>query len=361
MWLFDKQGFVSVVAYDPAKDRDPNTKFTKFAKKAGTHLLVRARIKEDLDMLKSVVPSLHVETDPSADYSFRCVITRKDFKKFLANAVDGIDYWSHFKEAARDNSPKAEGRYSAMMKVWTVMADLQPYSPYGGGFGYGSSYGSVSTFGNVSSGKYGSVYPSTSTATPKSSVPSEPGFADMEAFLEAWQKNPDLDSYRRGNGPRTGFQEGDAVFGYHGEGEVTAVKPSQSTKGLEMVTVKQKTGNTTATTHYASNYLIPVLEVPKPDEKDLAWVQDQLTKEPDAHSFPIDVLPELSEAALELLIRVQEEQGADAEVSSETLKRIAAEVEWEFSTEKEKEQIIADGSVPEKFVNEALTVFSHKA
>lgn len=337
MWLFDKQGFVSIVAYDPSKDRDPNTKFKKFAKKAGTHLLVRARIKEDLDMLKAVVPSLLVETDPSADYSFRAVVSRAQFKKFLALSVDGIDYWSHFKEAARDNSPKAEGRYTAMMRVWTEMAKLQPHAPYSGGYsGYGSSY----SFGGSSFSK-------------PASKPSS-GYPTMEAFMEAWSKNPDPEAYRYGKGPRTGFQVGDAVRGFAGDsGEVVSVHLSKIREDLEFVTVKADG----KTCQYASNYLLPILEI---SERDLPWMVSHLTANRDAHEFPIDQLPELGEAALELLIRAQEQQGADAELSQEQMERIIAEVEWEFSTEEGKQKIVAEGTVPEKFVTEALTVFSHK-
>ena len=65
MWNFSKYGFTSIVAYDPTKDRKPDSPFPKIAKKAGTHLLVRARIKADLDQLKRIVPSLVIDTDAS--------------------------------------------------------------------------------------------------------------------------------------------------------------------------------------------------------------------------------------------------------------------------------------------------------
>lgn len=134
MWNLTKDGFVSVVAYDPKKDRDPKSPFPQIAKQAGTHLLVRARRMEHLEPLKRVVPNLTIVDDRGADYRFRCVVKRQQYKDFLCRQVDEIDYWSHFKEAMRASQPShlREPMYSAAMKVWGIFAGLQASSPYTG-------------------------------------------------------------------------------------------------------------------------------------------------------------------------------------------------------------------------------------
>lgn len=130
MWTLTKAGFTSAVAYDPAKDRDKTSPFPAIAKKAGTHILVRARVKEHLEPLKSVCPNLVIHEDSWADYKWRAVITRGQFKKYLMQQVDEIDYDSHFKEALRDAQPKhlSAKMYSAAMTTWTAFANLQGWS-----------------------------------------------------------------------------------------------------------------------------------------------------------------------------------------------------------------------------------------
>lgn len=134
MWNLSKDGFVSVVAYDPKKDRDSRSPFPGIAKQSGTHLLVRARRMEHLEPLRKVVPNMVIVDDRHADYRFRAVIKRDQYKQVLSKQVDEITYWSHFKEACRDAQPEhlKSSMYSAVMKIWSIMAGLQASAPYKG-------------------------------------------------------------------------------------------------------------------------------------------------------------------------------------------------------------------------------------
>lgn len=121
------------MAYDPKKDLAKGSVFKNLAKNKYTHVLVRARVKNDLEALRTVVPNVIVVEDKVADYAFRAVITRRNWKKFLNAATDDMDYDSHFKEVMRDGDKLQGGkRYSAVMKVWTAMVDLQPYGAWSG-------------------------------------------------------------------------------------------------------------------------------------------------------------------------------------------------------------------------------------
>lgn len=388
MWLFEQHGFVSVVAYDPSKDRNASSQFRKIARQKGTHLLVRSRIKADLDMLKTVVPSLVVETDAGADYAYRCVVTRKQFKQFLAKSVDNLQYDSHFKEAARDASPPVKDRYSTYMSVWSAMSRLQDISPWSGswrGNGYGGLWGDddwgVST-GGKSSGyvsPYGSdAAKNKSTASQKNS---KPGYDSMEEFMDAWNEvGSNLDT-KRGEGPRHGYSEGDRVIGYFGLGTVTKVETREGDVS-DMVHVQpdepgKKTGK------FLSNFLFPeglpekdmdaeleqmlalnaAKEAEGDDERhlDLDWMSQWVCDNRDLKKFPATRLSNLDDDAFELITRLQErfnEDDAEWKVSIEALSEVETEIMWERATKNsdqaELNRMIADGLVPEKYMSEAL-------
>ena len=188
IWLFDKTSFTSTVAYDPAKD--VGTSNHKQIANASTDpkgmwLLVRARVIDDLEAVEKTLRkvkgddtfSVHVTTESWADYSYRALISRDDWKLYLCSLVDDIDYGSHFKEVVKENASHSAARYSAMMKVWGNMADLQPYVPYG-------SYGT-------------STYSSHTLTTAKPFVPSTMwiNVNDVktmltEAGVKAWANDP---------------------------------------------------------------------------------------------------------------------------------------------------------------------------
>ncbi len=394
MWMFEKRGFISVVAYDPKKDRNKSSKFPEIAMRGkkeydDSHLLVRARIKEDLDMLKLVVPSLHVETDKSADYSFRAIITRKQMKKFLAMSVDDLNYDSHFKEVARDNSPKAEGRYSAMMSIWSAMAKLQPYSPYGGYSGYSSGY-SYGDYGY--GGGYGSTYSGKKSSgtgltvlghkkgkdDDESPVVTGAGAADMAEFINKYVESGGANTFKTGEGPLTGFVAGDEVIGYFGEGKVTKVQ-SRGAGKADLVSVTHTKPSSpgsknmvTKNANFLSNYLMPK-DLPEVDEEvededemaigdlDMDWVYDYLREKPNAHEFPTDVLKYLDDHAFELLTRVQEKIGEGESISNPDLNQIYDEILWENADDAEKIKMADDGVVPEKYVADAVNLVSEQA
>lgn len=384
MWLFEKRGFVSVVAYDPKKDRNAKSQFSKIAEQAGTHLLVRARIEADLDFIKEVVPSLLVETDKSADYSFRAVITRKQFKKVMAKSVDEIDYDSHFKEAARDASPKAEGRYNAMMSVWTTMSKLQPHTPYGDWTssysGTGWSSGSSKSGTSIGTkGKTGYVSPYGSDAAKAVEAPGALSIAD---FMAKYIGSKGARTYRSGGGPRRGFKIGDKVIGYFGEGVVTKVEEGSNPDkgGAELVSVVFKPEKSTKETvkQFLSNFLMPaelptITKVepitpkaePEDDGKDseildLDWMLAYVKSNPKVKDFNIDRIGKLDDDAFELLTRLQESVGDGSDVSSELADIVYDEIVWESSSDEEKQKIVNEGTAPEKYDNEAVALFSHK-
>lgn len=120
MWVVTKDGFYSVVAN---RDDDSN-------------LLVRCRVKAHAEALRDLVaPEAKIVDMPSADYRFRIVLSREDWRWYLLTAANDIDYDSHFKEAVRDAQPKKhrEAMYTAMLKTWTAFSLLQPTPPYSKG------------------------------------------------------------------------------------------------------------------------------------------------------------------------------------------------------------------------------------
>lgn len=182
MWLFEQRGFTSTVAYNPDKDPFKQGEHYKVATASadpkGMWLLVRARVEEDLIEVEKILRiikgddkfSVHVSTDKAADYSFRALISREDFKAYLSAAVDDIDYGAHFKEVCQKRSSQGAKRHSAMMSIWSAMANLQPYSPYGG---YTSTWTGTSKYSGKS---YGST-----TTTAKTVAKFEPSTKWVDA------------------------------------------------------------------------------------------------------------------------------------------------------------------------------------
>jgi hypothetical protein len=107
MWLLTTIGFFSVVAYTD----DPNV------------LLVRARVREDLEALRDQhLPDLEILETVAADYRFRAVVTRKAFARVAGALVASIDY-PNFKDVVKQRQGQA--RASAYSDVWSVLYRLQ--------------------------------------------------------------------------------------------------------------------------------------------------------------------------------------------------------------------------------------------
>ncbi len=102
MWVFQNKSFVSVVAHRTQKDR----------------LLVRSRVEGDI---QRAVPVAQVFEDLNADYRYRAVVTRAQFKKAMNDAVDRIDY-ANFKGSIGIKKKEDRDRHDAYMGVWSVMA-----------------------------------------------------------------------------------------------------------------------------------------------------------------------------------------------------------------------------------------------
>ena len=87
MWVYTNKGFFSIV-----EDKDN-----------GTKLLVRARIKGDLERLfRPYFSTLDVEETNDADYRFRVRLDRPVVTNAIGVAVDEIDY-INFKNNYKDN------------------------------------------------------------------------------------------------------------------------------------------------------------------------------------------------------------------------------------------------------------------
>jgi hypothetical protein len=105
MWIFALEGFVSVVAVRGSEDQ----------------LLVRGRVREDVEHWKRLVGKGRIKNTPHADYPWRFVTTRERFAQALAKMVaEGLQY-DNFKSAVgHDDLPRAR----AYMDVWATMARL---------------------------------------------------------------------------------------------------------------------------------------------------------------------------------------------------------------------------------------------
>lgn len=190
MWMFEQRGFTSAVAYSPKADKASTlvSSHKKIALESdnpeGGWLLLRARLIDDLEVIEKILDiDLHIDTDPSADYTYRALISRDDMKRYMVQIVDDIDYGSHFKEVAEARSSHGYPRHHAMMSVWSAMAELQPYSPYTGKWrGYLKNSPKVTSKVTSTSGKAsGKITPETSVFGSGKDWGSEVPYGDEEA------------------------------------------------------------------------------------------------------------------------------------------------------------------------------------
>lgn len=170
IWNFTDDGFTSVVEYAPPAtkwDKDVN-KHMPFVDEVvrqlpddyrpadkenlSSHLLVRARIKEDLSALKEYDADAVETEDKLADYQFRLVIRRSAYAQYLYDKAMLLDYNSHVKETIDKRAPYvAGGRYGALSQIWSACARWQPNDPWGnavsyGGYGQAHSHSSSSFY-----------------------------------------------------------------------------------------------------------------------------------------------------------------------------------------------------------------------
>ena len=112
MWLFTTRGFYSVVEDHGDPDR----------------VLVRARVREDLESLADLIPALEVQETPERDYRFRAQVTRDAWAAAATQLAREIDY-PNFKDAVRDR--QGSDRAHVYSGVWGMLLGLQEGGRYG--------------------------------------------------------------------------------------------------------------------------------------------------------------------------------------------------------------------------------------
>lgn len=105
MWVFMNDAMFSAV-----EDRDDSSR-----------VVVRARIKGDLETAFDVDPRVVTESDES-DYRFRIFVTKEKLKEVIEIYVDDHLNYDNFKNSI---DPKDKARKNAYMKVWQAMYDWQ--------------------------------------------------------------------------------------------------------------------------------------------------------------------------------------------------------------------------------------------
>lgn len=113
MWVVAEKGFYSVVQH-----------------KANSNiLLIRARVRKDLERLRKYIPSLKVVNDSEglADYKYRAFVLRAEFAEAMKKSVMDIDY-PNFK--SRIKARYGYERESVYFNVWSALMDLCTKLPF---------------------------------------------------------------------------------------------------------------------------------------------------------------------------------------------------------------------------------------
>lgn len=109
MWVFWKQGFVSIVQHRHLPGK----------------LMVRARHRDDLESFARLLDELggkkhSIQETPQADYRFRTVACKRTVARAMARIAAEIDY-PNFKAAVHGDP----ARDSAYLDVWRAMNRFQ--------------------------------------------------------------------------------------------------------------------------------------------------------------------------------------------------------------------------------------------
>lgn len=115
MWIFSTKGFFSVVENKDDRNR----------------VIIRARLRKDIDDLKYIFDSLKLRTTKIAinsrsDYHYRFTADRMDWITVMIRLMVGIHY-TNFKDAVFDteSGEMKEKRQDAYLKIWAIMCNLQ--------------------------------------------------------------------------------------------------------------------------------------------------------------------------------------------------------------------------------------------
>jgi hypothetical protein len=118
MWIFTRDGFFSIV-HDRYCEAD--------------QLMIRARVRNDLERLKGKIDAGDIIEIENADYLYRMPANRHDVGRYLSEQVIAMDY-DNFKNTVEFED---HARHRAYMSVWGSMRDLQEEEkagrPKGGG------------------------------------------------------------------------------------------------------------------------------------------------------------------------------------------------------------------------------------
>ena len=103
MWLFTTTGFISIVEHD------------------ADQLVVRARDRFSLSLLAQSY-DVEIRSTPTADYPYRVLITKDQFKNFLHNQAGLIDY-KNFKSQVSVVRGKVFS--NTLLSVWSTMHEVE--------------------------------------------------------------------------------------------------------------------------------------------------------------------------------------------------------------------------------------------
>lgn len=103
MWLFGIDGFYSVVQHKA----HPET------------LLVRSRVRKDLERLRKYIPALRVFNDRrgACDYKYRAFVEREVFAKAAMAMVLDLDY-PNFKDRVKERL--GQDRSNLYLQIWSL-------------------------------------------------------------------------------------------------------------------------------------------------------------------------------------------------------------------------------------------------
>jgi hypothetical protein len=106
MWLLTDRGFYSVVEH----------------REDSALLMVRARVRGDLENLRPLLPGVEILETPEGDYPVRIVVPRADWERAVRALTEGINY-DDFKSTVA--GLQGLGRHDIYEQVWDVLHDLE--------------------------------------------------------------------------------------------------------------------------------------------------------------------------------------------------------------------------------------------
>lgn len=108
MWLITTQGFYSAV-----EDNRPDSDLLK----------IRARVKGDLENLRTQIPNLEIVEGGGTDYPFRAYVTKIEWERAVAELAAAIDYGNFKDEVKKKQGAKRARVYE---DIWVVLYGLMP-------------------------------------------------------------------------------------------------------------------------------------------------------------------------------------------------------------------------------------------